>query len=173
MPLDEDRISVVVADTSVLINLIHVKFLDILGRLPGYDFVVPEQVVAEVTDPPQAAALRLALEQRLLRVEVVDDVATLTLFVGLISIMGRGEAACLSLAQSRGWLVAWDERRVFRREAIARLGPGPLLNTPGLFVLAIRAGLLSIAEADRAKQFLESRRFQMAFISFADILGCE
>ena len=41
---------VVVTDTNILINLIHVGRLDMLGQLPGYEFAVPEQVVIEVTD---------------------------------------------------------------------------------------------------------------------------
>jgi hypothetical protein len=61
-------------------------------------------------------------------------------------------------------------KRKFRREAIARLGEGRLVNTAGLFVLAIRAGLLSIEEAEQAKAELERHRFRMAFRSFRDLI---
>jgi predicted nucleic acid-binding protein len=36
----------VVLDTSVVINLIHAGRLELLGRITGYEFVVPEQVPA-------------------------------------------------------------------------------------------------------------------------------
>jgi hypothetical protein len=76
----------------------------------------------------------------------------------------------LALAHSRGWLVASDEKGRFRREVLARLGQGRLLTTPGLFVLAIRAGAISIAEADNAKAILENHRFRMTFASFRDVV---
>jgi predicted nucleic acid-binding protein len=85
--------------------------------------------------------------------------------------MGEGEAACLAVATTRGWLVASDEKRAFLREARNRLGPGRILNTPGLLVLAIRAGLITLEEADRAKHLLEQHRFRMRFNSFKDVIG--
>ena len=36
--------------------------------------------------------------------------------------LGRGEAACLVLAEKNGWTVASDEKGRFRREAVARIG---------------------------------------------------
>lgn len=84
--------------------------------------------------------------------------------------MGAGEAACLALAELNGWHVASDERRRFRREVFARLGEGRLLTTPSIYVLAIRAGLLSVAEADADKDLLASRRFVMKFGSFSELL---
>lgn len=84
--------------------------------------------------------------------------------------LGSGEAACLALAQSRGWLIASDERRVFFREVVRRLGPGSILNTAGLFVLAIHSGAITVDEADDAKALLERHRFRMRFASFRDVL---
>ena len=84
--------------------------------------------------------------------------------------MGPGEAACLGLAVMHGWLVASDEKRVFRREAQSRLGPGRIVNTAGIFLLAIRAGVLTVEEADSVKTELERHRFRMTFTSFRDLL---
>lgn len=84
--------------------------------------------------------------------------------------MGVGESACLAVAELNGWVVASDERRRFRREVIARLGRDRLLTTPDIFVLAIRAGLLSVAQADEDKALLASRRFVMKFGSFSELL---
>jgi predicted nucleic acid-binding protein len=163
-------VRVVVSDANVLINLIHVDLLGLLGCLPGYEFVVPEQVVVEVTDPCQSMVLQGAISQGVLRIELMDDIEGLALFSELTQTMGRGEAACLSLAVRRGWFLASDERKVFRREALKRIGQDHLLNTPGILLLAIRSGVLTVEAADQAKTRLESLRFRMTFKSFGDLL---
>src|SRR5438046_1430240 len=91
------------------------------------------------------------------------DPAELTVYADLIQILGSGEAACLSLAQCRQWLIAADEKKKFRRETLARLGAGRLLNTPGILTLAISSGILTVEDADRAKAVLEQHRFIMSF----------
>jgi hypothetical protein len=64
---------VVVTDTNILINLIHVGLLELLGKLPPYPFVAPEEVVKEVTDSHQTQALQTALSSgRLLEVQLTD-----------------------------------------------------------------------------------------------------
>jgi hypothetical protein len=67
--------------------------------------------------------------------------------------------------------VASDEGGAFRREADARLGTGRIINTPGLFLMAIRAGILSVEQADEAKEILERHRFRMRFRSFRELTG--
>ena len=74
------------------------------------------------------------------------------------------------LAARHGWLVASDEKGKFQREATARLGDGRIVNTAGLLVAAIRAGLISLEAADAAKAVLERHRFRLPFASFRDIL---
>ncbi len=65
--------------------------------------------------------------------------------------------------------MASDEGGAFLREATARLGAGRIINTPGLFLMAIRAGIISVEQADEAKTVLEQRRFRMKFCSFRDL----
>jgi predicted nucleic acid-binding protein len=169
MPASGSVARIVAADANILINLIHLQRLELLGHLPEYEFVMPEEVRGEITDPNQNAAVREAIDAGILRVVVIEDVRTLTLFAELTGLMGRGEAACLSLAITQNWLIASDEKRTFRREALARLGADCLINTPGVLLLAIRAGLISIEEADAMKALLEQRRFRMKFASFRDL----
>ena len=161
---------VVVADTNVLINLIHSGRLDLLGALTAFEFVVPDHVVAEITVPAQRQALEIALTRRALRQESITDPGELATYAGLRRIMGSGEAACLAMAETRGWLIASDEKRRFRREVLARLGEGRLVTTAGLFLIAIRAGVISVEEADQVKEILQRHRFRMAFRSFRDLL---
>ena len=162
---------IAVADANVLINLIHVQRLGMLASLPGYEFVAPDDVILEVTDPAQRSALEAALSAGHLRRETITDPKELARYAELRQVMGAGEAACVTLAEPRGWLIASDEKRRFRREVNERLGSGRLVTTPGLFVLAIRAGVMTVEEADQAKGILERHRFRMSFHSFRDVIG--
>jgi predicted nucleic acid-binding protein len=169
-PPGSSIVRVVVTDTNILINLLHIGRLDLLAQLPPYSFVVPEEVVKEVRDPQQAQALRTAMSSGLLSEVQLADPAELKVYADLIQILGSGEAACLSLAQCRHWLIASDEKKKFRRETLARLGAGRLLNTPGILSLAISGGIITVEDADRAKAVLEQHRFIMSFTSFRDVL---
>ena len=80
-----------------------------------------------------------------------DELAKLALFAELRQILGAGESSCLTLAEKRGWIVACDEKRVFLREATRRLGAGRILNTPGIYVLGIQGGSITVAAADEGQ----------------------
>jgi predicted nucleic acid-binding protein len=160
----------VVVDANVLINLSHLDRLDLLGALKGFDFVIPQEVRQEVKSAEARDRLDRALDLGDLRETPLVGLETLALFADFLQIMGRGESACLALATMRGWHIASDEKRAFLREAQRHLGPGHILNTPGLLVLAVRRNLLTIEQADEAKAVLERCRFRMAFGSFREIL---
>lgn len=160
----------IVVDANVLINLLHVGRLALLASLPGYEFVVPEDVVAEIKDPIQRQELDRAMADGHLRVETITEPDDLVEYAQLRSTLGRGEAACLVLARRHRWLVASDEKGRFQREATTRLGIGQTVNTAGLFVAAIRAGIMTIEDADNAKAILEQHRFTLPFVSFRDML---
>jgi predicted nucleic acid-binding protein len=159
----------VFTDASVLINFTLAGRLDVLGGL-SLDIRVPEEVVAEVVLPGQRLQLDEAFSAGWAREEALSGPEALTLYVGLRQGLGAGESACLALAASYGGLVACDEKRLFLREARRCLGDGRILNTPGLLLLAVRRGLLSVEEADEMKLLLEAHRFRMAFASFRDLL---
>jgi predicted nucleic acid-binding protein len=161
---------IVVTDANVLINLMHAGRLDLLGALTAFEFVVPDHVVAEITVPGQRQALQIAFTTGTLRQQSITDPSELATYAEFRRIMGSGEAACLAMAEARGWLIASDEKRRFRRVVIARLGEGRLVTTAGLFVIAIRASVISVEEADQAKEILERHRFRMVFRSFRELL---
>lgn len=158
----------VLVDANVLINLALVDRLDLLGSLLDLDFRAPQEVLSEVIR--EKGRVGAALRRGYLKEMLLGEVEELALFVELRRMMGPGEAACLAMAVQRGALVASDEKRVFRREAEARLGPRRILNTPGLLLLAIRREILTIEEADELKGELEQQRFRMKFESFREIL---
>lgn len=162
--------SIVVTDANVLINLIHAERLGLLGAVPPFEFVVVDEVVAEITLPNQAHALDMALRAGHLRRIAITDIPSLMLRSEFGRIMGLGEAASLAVAITQGWAIACDEKKVFLREAKARVGQQRIMTTPGILLLAIRAGVISLEEADMIKAFLETRRFRMNFTSFKDVL---
>ena len=164
-------IRIIVADASVLINLLRVDRIEICGRIPAFEFVVSEHVVAEISNPTQSDRLAAAIEAGVFEVVSIRDVSGLQQFSELTERLGRGEAACLVIAEAAGYSIASDERGLFARLVAGRLGAGRLLTTPDLYLAAIRAGLLTVREADADTVLLEGRRFRMRFASFADILG--
>jgi predicted nucleic acid-binding protein len=162
-----------VTDANVLINLLHAGLVDLLGGLPGYEFVAPDHVIEEVTAPAQRATLDDAVTRRVLKRESITDIASIELYAELRGRMGSGEAACIAMAAARRWLIASDEKGAFRQEVVRRLGAGSLITTAGLLVLAIRADRVTVEQADQAKAVLEQHRFRMKFGSFRDLVGDE
>jgi predicted nucleic acid-binding protein len=161
---------VVVTDANVLINLLHVARLDLLSKLPGHEFVVPDHVREEITNTDWRALLDAAVAHGRLKLAILTELDAITVFTELIVHIGRGEAACIAIAAKHGWCIASDEKRRFRREAVARIGAGRLLGTADIFVAAIGAGLLSVEEADADKLTLEERRFKMSFGSYRELV---
>lgn len=161
---------VVITDTTVLINLIHIDRLELLGRLPPFEFLVADEVAAEITNSAQMPMLNAAFGAGSIQKVTFTDLDTLTLTAELRRSLGLGEAVSLAAAVTQGWLIACDEKRAFSREARTRLGEARMLSTPGILLLAIRNGIISVEEADELKKLLEQRRFRMTFGSFRELL---
>lgn len=161
---------IVVTDANVLINLMHVSRLDLLAKIPNHEFVVPEHVREEITIPEQRTTLDVGVSEGWLTIEVLDDLGAITVFTELIAHIGRGEAACIAIAAQKGWLIASDEKKRFLREATARVGAGHVLTTVDVFVLAIKAGLLTVEDADADKVTLEGGRFKVSFGSYRELV---
>lgn len=168
--MSQALLRVVVTDANVLINLMHVSRLGLLAEIPNHEFVVPEHVREEITIPEQRATLDAAVTDGWLKVEVLNDLGAITMFAQLIAHIGRGEAACIAIAAKEGWLIASDEKRRFLREVEARVGVGRVLTTADLFVLGIKAGVISVEDADADKLRLEGKRFKMPFESYRELL---
>ncbi len=149
MPTPEPTRTVVV-DATVVIHLTRAGRLHVLGAIKGYVFVVPDQVVEEVTYPEQATALAHALHAGHLRRETSTEPGEVALYAELRHRMGKGEAACLAMSVHRGWMLASDDRgRAFRRLVRARIGEKNLMDTMTIVNLARKQGTLSAAEAER------------------------
>ncbi len=165
-------VRVVVTDANVLINLMHVERLEeFCANLPDLEFVVPDHVREEIMLPEQRAALDRAVAGRTFEIVSITEPEDIGMFADLTRHLGRGESACLVLAVRHGWNVASDEKRRFRREAADRIGEDRLVGTADLFIRAIRAGLITLEDADGDKAELERRRFKMSFGSFREVVS--
>lgn len=162
---------IVATDANIIINLMHVSRLGLLGRIPNCEFVVPVQVLEEITIPEQRAEIEAAIAAGWVKVEASSDLDSIAMFTELISRIGRGESACIALAAKNGWHIASDEKGRFLREAEARVGAKRVLTTVDVFILAIKAGLLTIEEADADKATLEGKRFRVKFASYRDLVS--
>ena len=133
--------------------------------------MVTPDVLAEIVLPDQKQQVDGAVAVGILRIEELSSPETIALFAELRHLMGAGEAASLALAVHKGWAVASDEKRAFRREALVEVGASRILTTPGLYMVAIRAGLLSVADADADKARLDACKFTMGFSSFGNLIS--
>lgn len=143
----------VAVDATVLIHLIRAGRLDLLGSMGGWEFVVPDQVVEEVSRPDQAVALERAFQAGCVRRDSSTDPGEIAMYAGLSRRMGKGEAACLAMATTRGWMLASDDRgRAFRRLVRERIGEECLIGTSGILRVARQQGVVSEEEADRIRE---------------------
>jgi predicted nucleic acid-binding protein len=167
---DDPTTVVVITDANVLINLFHIGQLPLLGALPPYRFRVPREVLAEILDPAQQAAVRTCLDAGHAEETVVDTMASLALFAELRDVMGRGEAACLALAATTGSHIASDEKKRFRRRAIELIGEARILRTEQIIVEAIRRNQMTVQEADAHMGTLAAKNYALPFATFAELL---
>jgi len=157
-------------DTCILINLLRVHRLDLLGVLRPYVFCVPPEALHEITYPEQQTELKEALDRGWIQETRLEGVAELQVFVKANEQLGRGESACLALAEARGWILGTDDSKGAKWKNVISAPGIKVLNTPGILLLAIRQGILTVQEADQIKATLEANRFRMGFASFQELM---
>lgn len=105
--------TIVITDTNALINFLHIGQLALLGELPACRFQLPTEVLQELTDPGQRAAVDNAIAAGPLGLLVIDTLDALALFGDLRDLMGRGEAAGLALSATVGCHLPWTRKSAF------------------------------------------------------------
>jgi predicted nucleic acid-binding protein len=148
--------------------------VDLLAGLASYRFLVTNHVRTEVTAfyPAQLTNLEFALMAGHLVEITLDTPAELQVFGELKTLrLGDGECASIAAALNRGLPLAIDDIRA-RKKAVARDPSLRLLDTIGLMIEAIQAGLLTIVEADAIKvEWEKNHRFiKKHFSSFAELI---
>ena len=125
----------------------------------------------EVQRQEQQVVLADAFNENLIGRAGAATPEELAIFATHQKVMGLGEAACLAAAEHRGWMLASDERRVFRRIAFERIGDSRILTTPSILASAVKTGVISVGELRDAKAKLERNRFRMPAGTFDDLLA--
>lgn len=162
----------VLLDTSVLVNFLVVRRLDLLRDHPQHRFVVTDHVRAEITQhyPDQRAQLEQALNDGWFTEINVTNPEELDLFAELTASgrLGAGECSALAVAVCQKLPVALDDKAA-RKRASAFNPKIMLLDTENLIVSLIRAERISIEEADEIKgEWEREHRFKLSFGSFAE-----
>lgn len=160
----------VATDTCILINLAVVGRLDLLKTIPPFLFHAATEVLDEIQDLDQRAAVDEAIAAGHLDEIKLDQAGELSLFVNFNATLGKGESACLVLAKARGWTIATDESKDPKWKRMIAGGGFTIINTPGILLAAIRCGRLTVVAADEIKAKLEQRRFKMKFDSFGSLV---
>ena len=75
--------TVVITDTNVLINFLHIGQLALLGELPAYRFQLPTEVLQELTGPEQRAAVDNAIHRSIF---IAPELAALAPAVRLLGL---------------------------------------------------------------------------------------
>jgi predicted nucleic acid-binding protein len=166
--------TVVITDTSVLINFLVLDRACLLKCVPTHRFVVTDHVRSEVTAHyhEQLQRLEQAFSAQILEEITVSYLAEVQLFAKLTATgLGIGECSAIAVAVHRQLILAIDDKRATKK--VASLGLDlTILTTESLMVLLIQHGALSVDEADALKlDWEQNHRFRLPFGSFADRLG--
>ena len=167
--------AIIVADTSVLLNFLKIGRMDLIGRHPRR-FLATDHVESEITDAVQRSAFLAAVAAGHLNTCTVTDLREVDLFLRLGPgiRLGAGECSALAVAVNRGHAVAIDDNRALNR-AFRAAGLGTarieIIRTPGVVVELIRAGVLTVGEADHIKaEWAQHHRFRIKAASFGDLV---
>lgn len=160
----------VVVDSSFLINFLVLDRMDILGALAQFRLYVLNHVRAEIRHEDQRTRLQAAVEGGIVTEIEITEPSEILMYDELRQFLGDGESASLAVAVSRRWVIAADEKGRFRRELFGRLGENYLLDTAGALVTAIRAGVITVEEAEALRAQLRENRFEMDPRPFDELL---
>jgi predicted nucleic acid-binding protein len=166
-----------IADTSVLVNFLRVDRMTLIGKHEPR-CIITQHVVDEVTElyPEQQARLQAAIADGHLAIVQVSADAEIDIF-GRLQQTGRlgvGESSAIAVAFHRGYPMAIDDRPAIRLAEAAAVEEGialTVLKTPDIIVRLIRAGHLSVEQADvLLVSWRTQHRFHLKIGSFAGLL---
>lgn len=168
---------IIVADTSVLINFLKIDRMDLIGRYPRR-FLATDHVAAEIADsyPDQQRRYAAAVAAGLLDTCAVVDPAEIELFarLGPGDRLGAGECSAIAVALNRRYPIAIDDNRAVNRALRESRIAGAKLEvcrTPDIMTTLIRAGIISISDADHIKdEWAAHHRFRIKAASFQELL---
>lgn len=161
----------VVIDTSILLNFLKVGRVALLGRT-GFQILLLDQVLVEITQPEQKRTLEKAINSGILDFEQVTDVQEVELFANLYASgrLGAGECAVLAVAITRNLVAGVQDRRA-RTEGERRSKDLRFCQTEDLIVDLIRNGQITLEDADQLlTDWAQRHRFRSKVTSFKTLL---
>jgi predicted nucleic acid-binding protein len=164
-----------IIDASVLLNFLKIDRIDLLAKHPAYRFIVVDLVKNEVTKRGQAVRLEAAFASGELFLDVppeLIDTAELAVFAAMSALkIGNGDKAVIAAAKIRGLVLAMDDERAWKRASAFCVGI-PREETVTIIVSLIKAGVLSVAEADDIKADWEANHSftKKTFASFGQLI---
>ncbi|HEY1930560.1 MAG TPA: hypothetical protein VGG99_00970 [Acetobacteraceae bacterium] len=165
----------VVADASVLINFLRIDRMELLGRHPSR-FLATDHVEAEIEDDAQRARFSAVVAAGHIETCSVTEPDELALFMhlGAGRRLGAGECSAIAVAITRRYAIAIDDNKAVNRalrEAGLTATQLEIMRTPDVIVALIRAGTLTVEEADNIKDdWAQRHRFRVKAASFRDLL---
>lgn len=169
----EDPSLIVIADTSILINFLVIHRMDLIQRHPCR-FLITNHVRQEVTEyyQEQFTSLKEVLEQGILEEISITAQEEVETFVSLTKLerLGSGECACIAVALHRGYTLAIDDKKAIKQARVFCPSIG-ITTTKDLMVSMIKAGLITVNEADAIKEeWASTHRFTLKIHSFSKLL---
>ena len=161
----------IVLDTSILLNFVKIDRVELLGQL-GTSVVLLDQVLDEVRRPNQNKTVKDAVAAGTLDLQSVRNPVEVALFTDLRAggRLGAGECAVLAVALTRNWIAGLQDRRA-RTEGQRRRGDLVLCQTEDLVLTLIKAGYLTIEEADGfLVEWAAKHHFRSKVTSFRDLM---
>ena len=163
-----------VVDNTVLSNFCRIGRLDILNALFDKVYVtyeVREEVLRGLEEGyhflGQAANAIEADPTAWLELTGFKSRAEEDAFRKFTETLGYGEASCLALAQSRGWLILTDDLRA--RRLARRLGLD-VTGTVGILALSVGEGILDLADGDHLLHQMIAEGYRSPYGSLAEFL---
>jgi predicted nucleic acid-binding protein len=144
-------------DTTVLSNFAHVGQSQRL-RLAFDDLAVPRSVMDELAEGERSGRVPVSDWGWLRVVELTDQETRRA--VDFKQRLGAGEADCLAIAESRGWMVLTDDRDARKIAAAAGVALSGTLGAQGVF---------TIPEADTVLADMKRRGYRCPIDSLREL----
>lgn len=166
----DDR-TVVVIDTSILLNFVKIERLALLDRL-GLPVLILDQVLDEVVQPKQRDLIDEAIANATLDLQSVTDLKEVALFAELRADgrLGAGECAVLAVALNRQLIAGLQDRKA-RAEAQRRDKSLRMWQTEDIILKLLHDRQFTLAEADRLLHELATKhRFKSRIHTFSGLI---
>lgn len=126
--------SIIILDTSALIQLTNLDRFDILRKISDSNFITSHHVISEITIGTQLSEVKNCISSGLIKVVELTDIEVMKDFFTLQKRLGKGESSCIALATANNWILCSDDKKRVPKTVLCRLGPNYLLTTDRLLL---------------------------------------